>query len=76
MVDQTLNCRDMNIVYLLIPRDTNDDLMVLIKGFEQDPDLGVKIVHLSIDDDIEAIKMKQSKIMRRMPQRHHMMLKI
>ena len=46
----------MNIVYLLIPRDTNDDLMVLIKGFEQDPDLGVKIVHLSIDDDIEAIK--------------------
>ena len=28
--------------------------MVLIKGVEQDPSLGVKIVHPSIDDDIKA----------------------
>ena len=28
--------------------------MVLIKGVEQEPDLGVKIVHPSIDDDSEA----------------------
>ena len=28
--------------------------MVLIKGFEQDPDLGVKWFHTSIDDDSEA----------------------
>ena len=28
--------------------------MVLIKGVEQDHDLGVKIVHPSIDDDIKA----------------------
>ena len=28
--------------------------MVLIKGVEQDPDLGVKIVHPSINDDSEA----------------------
>ena len=28
--------------------------MVIIKGFEQEPDLGVKIVHPSIDDDNKA----------------------
>ena len=28
--------------------------MVLIKIIEQDPDLGVKMVHSSIDDDSEA----------------------
>ena len=28
--------------------------MVLIKGSEQDPDLGVKIVHPSVDDDRKA----------------------
>ena len=28
--------------------------MVIIKGVEEDPDLGVKIVHQEIDDDIEA----------------------
>ena len=39
---------------LLISRDINGDFMVLIKGFEQDPDLGVKIVHPSIYDDSEV----------------------
>ena len=29
--------------------------MVLIKGVEQDPDLGVKIVHPSVDDDSKTI---------------------
>ena len=28
--------------------------MLLVKGVEQDPDLGVKIVHPSIDDDGKA----------------------
>ena len=28
--------------------------MVIIKGFEQDPDLGVNIFHPSIDDDSKA----------------------
>ena len=28
--------------------------MLIIKEVEQDPDLGVKIVHPSIDDDIKA----------------------
>ena len=41
-------------MYLLISRDINDDFMVLIRGFEQEPDLGVKVVHPSIDDDSEA----------------------
>ena len=38
----------------MISRDINDDFMVLIKGFEQDPYLGVKTFHPSIDDDIET----------------------
>ena len=54
VVGQLLNWRDGNNVYVLISRDINDDFMVLIKGFEQDPDLGVKIVHLSLDNYIEA----------------------
>ena len=45
MVGQPLNWRDGDILDLLISRDINDDLMVLIKLVEQDPDLGVKIVH-------------------------------
>ena len=39
---------------LPIPININDDFMVLIKGVEQNPDQRVKIVHPSIDDDIEA----------------------
>ena len=39
---------------LLISSDINDDFMVLIKGVEQDSDLGVKIVHPSVDDDSKA----------------------
>ena len=40
---------------LLVSREINDDFMVLIKVVEQDPDLGVKIFHPSIDDDSEAM---------------------
>ena len=40
---------------LLISREINDNFMVLIKGVEQDPDLGVKIVHPSIDEYHEII---------------------
>ena len=39
---------------LLISREINDDFMLLIRGVEQDPDLGARIVHPSIDDDSEA----------------------
>ena len=38
----------------MISRDINYDLSVLIKGVEQDSDMGVKIVHPWIDDDIYA----------------------
>ena len=41
---------------LLISRDINDDFILLIKGVGQDPYLGVKIVHPSIDDDSKAIE--------------------
>ena len=54
MVGQTLNQRDGDNLDLLISIDSNDDLMVLIKGVEKYPDMGVKIVHLSLDDDSEA----------------------
>ena len=55
VVGQTLNWRDGDNLDLLISREINDDFTVLIKGFEQDPDLGVKIVHPSIDYDIDVI---------------------
>ena len=45
MVGKPLDQRDGDNLDLLISRDINDDLMVLIKGFEQDPDLGVIIVY-------------------------------
>ena len=54
VVGQPLYWRDGDNLYLLISRDINDNFMVLIKGFEQDHDLGVKRFHPSIDDDSEA----------------------
>ena len=45
VVGQTLYWRDGDNLDLLISRFINDDFMVLIKGVEQDPDMGVKIVH-------------------------------
>ena len=54
VVGQPLDWRDGDNLDLLLSIDINDDFMVLIKGVEQDPDLGVKIVHPSIDDDSEA----------------------
>ena len=54
VVGKPLDRRDGDNLDPLISRDINDDLMVLLKGVEQDPDLGVKIVHPSINDDSEA----------------------
>ena len=54
MVGQPLILRDGDNLDLLFSRNINDDFMVLIKRFEQDPNLGVKIVQLSIDDDSYA----------------------
>ena len=41
-------------VNLLISRNINGDLMLLIKGFEQEPDPGVNFFHPSNNDDSEA----------------------
>ena len=54
VVGKPLNRRDGENTKLITSRDTNDDFMLLIKGVEQDPDLGVKTVHTSIYDDSEA----------------------
>ena len=54
LVGNPLDWRDGDNLDLLIPRDISDDLMAIIKVFEQDRDLGVRIVHPSIDDDSEA----------------------
>ena len=54
VVGQPLNCRNAYNLDLLVSREINDDFMLLIKGVEQDSDLGVKIVHPSIDDDSKA----------------------
>ena len=55
VVGQPLDQRDVDNVDLLISRDINDNLMVPIKGVEQNPYLGVIILYPSIDDDSEAI---------------------
>ena len=54
VVGHTLNCKDGDNVDLLFSKDINDDFMVLIKVVEQDPDMGVKTFHQSIDDNSEA----------------------
>ena len=54
MVGQTLKFRDGNNLDQLVSRDINDDLMVIIKVVEQDPDLGVENFYPSIDDDSKA----------------------
>ena len=54
VVGKPLDCRDGDNLDILISREINDNLMVLIKGVEQDPDLGVKFFHPPIDNDSEA----------------------
>ena len=46
VVGKTFDWRDGDNLDLLISIDINGDFMVLIKVFEKDPDMGVKIVHL------------------------------
>ena len=75
-VGQTLDWRDGDNLDLLISRDINDDFMVLIKGVEQDPDLGLKFVHPSIDDDSEATDRYKEKYNDENNPRHHMMVRI
>ena len=50
-----LDWRDRGILDLLISREINDYFMVLIKGVEQDPDLGMNFFHPSNYDDSKAI---------------------
>ena len=45
VVGQPLDWWDGDDLELLISKYINDDFMVLIKGVEQNPDLGAKIVH-------------------------------
>ena len=45
VVGKTIDRRDGDNLDLLISRDINDDFMALIRGFEQDPDLGVNFFH-------------------------------
>ena len=54
VVGRPLDWRYGDNLDLLISIEINDYSMVLIKGVQQDPDLGVKIVHPSIDGDSEA----------------------
>ena len=54
VVEQPLDWRDGDDLDLLISGEINDDFMVLIKGVEQEPGMGAKITHPSIDDDSEA----------------------
>ena len=38
----------------MISREINDEFMVIIKGVEQNPDIGMKHFHPSIDDDSKS----------------------
>ena len=61
---------------LLISIEINDDLMVLIKGFEQEPDLGVNISIRQLMMIARLQIVTKSKILTRMTPRHHRMVKI
>ena len=76
MVGKPFNWRYGYNVDLLISIDINDHFMVIIKGVEQDPDLGVKffINQLMIIARLQIVTKK--KIMIIMPPIHHMMVKI
>ena len=54
VVGQPLNWRDEYNLDPLVSREINDDFVVLIEVFKQDPDMGVKNFHPSIDDDRKA----------------------
>ena len=74
VVGKPLDWRDGDNVDLLISIYTNDDFMVLIKGVEQDPDLGLKLfIHKFMMIARLQIVTKR-KIMTRMPPRHHMIV--
>ena len=45
VVGQTLDWRDGDNLDLLISKEINDDFMVIIKGSEEDPDMGMKIIY-------------------------------
>ena len=76
VVGQPLNWRYGYNFDLMISIDINDKFMLIINVVEQDSDMGVKIVHPSIDDDIKATYSDKEEIMMRIPPRHHMMVKI
>ena len=76
LVGYPLNCTDGHNVDLLISRDINDDFMVITKGVEQDPDLGVKIVHPSLMMVAMPQKAKKRKILMIIPPKHPMMVKM
>ena len=76
VVEQPLNCRDGYNMELLISRYIKDDFMVLIKGVEQNPDMGVKTDHLSINDDSKATVSEEEENNDENTPSHHIMVKI
>ena len=77
MVGQPIDWRDGDNLEVLILIDFNDDFMVLVKGFEQVPDLGVEIFFIHQLMIIARLQMvTKSRIIIRMPQRYHIMVKI
>ena len=76
MVGHPINWRDGYDLDLLISRDINEYFMLLIKGVEQDPGMGVILfTHQLMTIARLQIATKRKIIMRMLP-RHHMMVKI
>ena len=76
VVGHHLDWRGGGNLDLLISEEINDDFMVLIKGFQQDPYLGVKLLIHKLMMILRLQIVTKRKIMMRMPPRHHMMVKI
>ena len=76
VVGQPLDWRDEDNLDLLISRDINDDFMVLTKGVEQNPDMGVQIFIHKLTMIARLQIATKRKIITRMTPRHHMMMKI
>ena len=76
VVGKPLDCSGGYNVDLLISRYIDYNIMVLIKGVEQDPGLKVKLLIHKLTMIARIQIVRKRKIRTRIPLRHHMMVKI
>ena len=74
LVGQPLDWRYGGNLDLLISIEINDDFMVLIKGFEKDPDMGLKLFICKLMMIARLQIVTKKKIIIIMPPRHHILI--